>query len=160
MFRNIIKKYMFFCIIILVINLVFIPAFSASTLPDLIVEKIGFAPDENGMQKIAFITIKNIGEAKALDALVFRYTFIRMAFGLIPIQIVRTNTETIKQYGGLDPQETIDFLLMYEYELPKFGFFRFSCTVNPGKTMEESNYDNNDLSQKYIAILSHWILIG
>jgi hypothetical protein len=62
--------------------------------------------------------------------------------------------------GGLEPGKYIVFYMIYEYRLPKFGFFEFKCTANPGGAVEESNYDNNDLSQKYVAFLGQWKEIG
>ena len=123
--------------------------------PDLIVEVIGFAPHgDSGTRNIAFATIKNIGDADIQGELTLKYTFIRLVFGTI------ARIDTVPMSGGLKPGDFVSWTLIYESRLPKFGFFEFKCTVNPGGTIEESNYDNNDLAQKYVAILGHWKLIG
>ena len=129
--------------------------------PDLIVDGMGFAPyGDSGLEDISYATIKNIGDVEAKGTIYLRYTFTRMLFGIIPIKIVQSDTDSIYSQGGVEPEHTIDFFLIYEFELPKFGFFKFKCTVNPGKTMEESNYDNNDLSKDYVAFLGIWIERG
>jgi len=122
--------------------------------PDLIVSFIGFVPYGDSGRNIAFATIKNIGDADIQGELTLKYTFIRLVFGTI------ARIDTVPMSGGLKPGDFVSWTLIYESRLPKFGFFEFKCTVNPGRTIEESNYDNNDLAQKYVAILGHWKAIG
>ena len=122
--------------------------------PDLIVSFIGFVPYGDSGRNIAFATIKNIGDADIQGELTLKYTFIRLVFGTI------ARIDTVPMSGGLKPGDFVSWTLIYESRLPKFGFFEFKCTVNPGRTIEESNYDNNDLSQKYVAFLGQWKAIG
>ena len=129
--------------------------------PDLIIISMGFAPyGDPGIEYISYATVKNIGDAPANGIIYGEYTFTRMFFGMIPIKVVRTGTNWVVRDGGLQPQDYIFIDFIYESELPKFGFFQFKCTVNPGRTIEESNYSNNALTQKYIAVFGHWIQIG
>jgi len=130
------------------------PSSTGTGKPDLIVASMSFSPyGDSGI--VAAATIENIGDTKAAGTLYLEYTFSRLIFGTI------TNTDTVCMFGGLDPGEEAYWPLIYESELPKFGFFEFKCTVNPGGgAIEESNYDNNDLSQKYVAFLGHWKEIG
>ena len=177
MSRNLIKKCMFVGAIVLVVNLFFIPTLSAiipqncpqnhrtelfveksvsssGGKPDLIVKNMGFAPYGDGGTIIACATVKNIGDADIQGELTLKYTFIRLVFRTIAY------IDTTWMSGGLAPGEEAYWPLIYEKELPKFGFFEFKCTVNPGKTIEESNYDNNDLAQKYVAFFGQWKEIG
>jgi hypothetical protein len=176
MSKNFSQRCVFAGAIVLIAALFFIPAFSASISqdllsndlrnlsvekpssmvtgkPDLIVLNMGFAPyGDNGRDMVACATIKNIGDLKVVEDLYLKYTFTRLIYKTI------TNIDTTWMYigGGLKPGAEVYWSLIYEGELPKFGFFEFKCTINPNKTIEESNYDNNELSQKYLAFLGHW----
>jgi hypothetical protein len=175
MSRNLSKKCAFVGVIILVVNLFFIPTLSANISqnypqnhrtelfvekpvssggkPDLIVLRIGFAPSgNNGRDMVAYATIKNIGDLKVVENLYLKYTFTRLIYKII------TNIDTTWMWigGGLEPGEEVYWDLISEDRLLKFGFFEFKCTINPNKTIEESNYDNNELSQKYIAFFGQW----
>lgn len=171
MSRNQRKKWIFIGAVVLVTYLFFIPVLPASTSlsnvhhpvessveqPDLIVEQIGFAPyGDSGLEDVAYIVIKNIGSTRSKEEISYKYTFTKMLFGIIPIRIVRTHTDSMIYEGGLGPQETCSGALIYENELPKFGVYKFSCTVNPDLTNEESNYNNNELSQLFIAFFGQW----
>jgi hypothetical protein len=143
-------------IILLFLSTTCIPVLASEGKPDLIVSFMGFVPfgeAEPGPEGFA-AAITNIGDADIQGTLTLKYTFTRLVFGTI------TNTDTVWMSGGLKPGEEAGWDLIYEKELPKFGFFKISCTVNPGWTIEESNYDNNDLSQKYVAFLGQWKEIG
>jgi hypothetical protein len=176
MSRNLSKKCAFVGVIMLVFNLFFIPILPANISqnypqnhrtelfvekpvssggkPDLIVLNMGFAPyGDDGRRNVAYATIKNIGDVDIQGTLTLKYTFTRLVFGTIAY----INTRWMS--GGLEPGEEAYWSLIYETELPKFGFFEFKCTVNPGGTIEESNYDNNDLSQDYFVFLGHWKVI-
>jgi hypothetical protein len=149
------KKYIIGGIIIILV-LSSIPAVNAGEgKPGLIVASMSFSPyGDSGTAIIAAATIKNIGDADIQGTLTLKYTFTRLVFRTIAY------IDTTWMSGGLAPGEEAYWPLIYEKELPKFGFFEFKCTVNPGKTIEESNYDNNDLAQKYVAFLGQWKEIG
>jgi hypothetical protein len=157
-----IKKGLGVIILLLFLSTTCLPIVNASEgKPDLIIELIGFAPTGDAqLEDVAFSTIRNIGSAKAVGSIEVKYTFIRMLFGIIPIKIAQTGAHSVTVGGGLQPQQFTYVEFIYEDELPKFGIFELKCTVNPGKTIEESNYDNNDLSQKYVAFLGKWFEIG
>jgi len=158
--KNPLKRSIIVGIVFLFLSTACLPVLANEELPDLIIEQIGFVPYGDGGEDVAYMVIKNIGNAKSQEEISYKYTFTQMLFGIIPIRIVRTHTDSMIYEGGLGPQETCSGALIYENELPKFGIFKFSCTVNPDLTNQESNYDNNDLSQKYIAFLGQWIEIG
>jgi len=147
-------------IVFLFLSIVALPVLAQEGKPDLTVDSMGFTTyGDSGWQRISAATIKNIGDVNAEGIIYVKYTFTQMFFGVIPIRIVRTDTNWVWVDGGLQPQKTTDINFAYESGLPKFGFFEFKCTVNPGRTIEESNYSNNDLSQNYIAIFGYWIQI-
>jgi hypothetical protein len=157
-----IKKGLGVIVLILFLSTTCLPIVNASEgKPDLIIEEIGFAPDgDSGREDVACMTIKNIGNATSQEEISYKYTFTQMLFGIIPIRIIRTDTLSMYCEGGLKPQDFCSPRLIYEYELPKFGIFSFSCRVNPDLTNEESNYNNNFLSHKYVAFLGQWLEIG
>ncbi|MCK5261174.1 MAG: hypothetical protein KAJ44_03260 [Thermoplasmatales archaeon] len=58
--------------------------------------------------------------------------------------------------SGLDPGETIDIAFTTSVYLPRFGFYLFSCEVNPQLTIDEGKYSNNFYSEKSFAIFGNW----
>ena len=139
-------------IILLFLATTCIPVLASEGKPDLIVVSMGFVPYGEGQTKrVAYATVKNVGDAEAFGTIYLKYIFKRMLFGTISY----IDTVWVFQ-GGLEPGEYIVFYMIYEYRLPKFGFFNFKCTANPTMTIDESNSDNNDLSQNYVAILGQW----
>jgi hypothetical protein len=151
--KNILKGSIIVGIVMLFLSTACLPVLASDRKPDLIVESIGFVPHGDGPfpPQIAAAEIKNVGDATAFGTIYLKYTFTRKFFGTI------AQIDTIPMFqGGLEPGRTVDYFLIYEYELPKFGFFQFKCTVNPGRTIEESNYSNNDLAQNYLAFFGNW----
>lgn len=151
---NTLKRSMIVGIVFLFLSTVCLSVLAKEGKPDLIVDSMSFSPyGDSGNARVAAATIKNIGDSDIKGTLYLRYIFTRMVFGFIPIIAI---INTVPMSGGLKPGETAYWPLIYESELPKFGFFEFKCTVNPGKTIEESNYSNNDLAQDYFAFFGHW----
>lgn len=132
-----------------------LPVLASEEKPDLIVEQIDRAWD-NQFNDLVYATIRNIGTAKAEGNIYVKYTVIRLLFGVIPIKVAQTGTKFVYRDGGLKPGDFLGFTLSMERDLPKFGIFRVSTAVNPGRIIEESNYDNNDLSQKFIVFFGQW----
>ena len=153
MSMNTLKRNLIIGIIFLFLSAACLPVLASEGKPDLIIEDMGFAP-HNGIKKVFYTTIKNIGDAKAYGIQV-QYTFIRMLFGIIPIKNVFAGVAYHTQV--VSPQNTTDFFLISTLALPKIGFFEIDCTVNPEKIIEESNYDNNNLTMNYIALFGFWI---
>jgi hypothetical protein len=150
-----IKKGLGVIVLVLFLSTTCLPIVNASEgKPDLIVLNMGFAPHDDHGPVVACATIKNIGDLKVVGYLYLKYTFTRLIYKTI------TNIDTTWMSGGLKPGEEVYWSLIYESELPKFGFFEFKCTVNPDRIIEESNYDNNELSQKYLAFFGQWREIG
>jgi hypothetical protein len=144
-------------IVFLVLSTTCLPVLASEGKPDLIVEVIGFTRKDVYSPVVAYATIENIGNATIENGTFYlEYVFTRMVLGIIPI-ITRNDTVWIQMNGSLEPEELLAFVnIVFVRDLPKFGFFEFKCTVNPGFTIEESNYDNNDLAKNYIVILGHW----
>ena len=155
--KNILKRSLIVGIIMLFLSTICLPVLASEALPDLIVEQIGFSQKKIYDPWEAYATIRNIGNA-SIEGSDFHleYVFTRKVFGIIPI-IVRIDTVEITQFGGLEPGAFLAFDNIGRVrDLPKLGFFEFKCTVNPQKTMEESDYDNNDLAQNYIVVFGRW----
>ena len=150
------KRSLIVCIAILFLSTTCIPVLASEEEPDLIITHIGFASTGDApLRDVARASIQNIGTAKAEGNIYVKYTVIRLLFGVIPL-IAQTGTKFVYRDGGLQPQDFTYVNCIYEEDLPKFGIFEFKCTINPGRTIEESDYDNNDLSQKFIAFFGQW----
>ncbi len=128
-----------------------LPVLASEGKPDLIIESMGFVLYD---KRVTYATVKNVGDAEAFGTIYLKCTFTRMFFDTISyIDIVWISPVV------LEPGDDVVFYLIYEYRLPKLGFFNFKCSLHPELTIEESNSDNNDLIQNYIVISGHWIEI-
>lgn len=151
------KRSLIVGIIVLFLSTTCIPVLASEGKPDLIITHIGFASiGDAPLRDVARASIQNIGTEKAEGNIYVKYTFIRLLFGVIPIKVAQTGTKFVFRDGGLQPQDFTYVNCIYEEDLPKFGIFELKCIINPGRTIEESNYDNNDLSQKFIAFFGQW----
>jgi hypothetical protein len=150
--KNPLKRSLIFGIVFLFLSTTCLPVLAGEGKPDLIVSSMGFSSIH--WEDCGVATIKNIGDAKTIDNIYVDYKFTRLLFRTVG------RFGTFWASGVLEPEKETTFHLIYEKDLPKFGVFEFKCTVNPGRTIEESNYDNNELSQKYVAFLGQWKEIG
>jgi hypothetical protein len=125
--------------------------------PDLIVTNVWFEwnPWLWGQPFFHWIgvTIKNIGDAKVdenedinISLIVKKWLFVRL----------ETYDITIK--GGLESGDSkksrLDYVVNPNYSP---GFYKFESYMNPYKTINESNYLNNDYSERNFYLLFVWI---
>jgi len=148
-------------IIVLFLSTTCIPVLASEGKPDLVITDISISPGSMIGTHVCDCTIKNIGNSSTGDLIEIRIIVKRKPLGIFPpLFTVFSRSITFWVGGGLEPGESIPLPVIDDCNLPSFGFFKFSCTVNPGRTIEESNYDNNDLAEKYIAFLGIWIERG
>ncbi len=126
-------------------------------LPDLIIEDIFIRFGSMIGDQIFDCTIKNIGDAKTEKNIIETHTTVRYKlFGILPLSIVFSET-TLHGVGlGLYPGESATLSIVDDYELPKFGTYSFSCTVNPNKKIGEYTYSNNRYSEGFHVLFGYW----
>ena len=125
--------------------------------PDLIVTNIWFRwnPWMLGYPFFYWIgvTIKNIGDEKVdenedinISLIVKKWLFVRL----------ETYDITIK--GGLEPGESKKSGPDYTVD-PNYspGFYKFESCVNPDNAIDESDYLNNDYTERNLSLIFGWI---
>ena len=155
--KNPLKRSLIVGIVFLFLSTTCIPVLASEEKPDLIVSMVGYGPKAEYQPSRYYAVIKNVGNATLWDKeYTLLYEFTRMVLNKIPITVLHDYT-WCHLYGGLEPGDYLDFgLMVHPRDLPKFGFFEYKCTINPMKSIEESNYDNNYLAQKYIVFFGIW----
>jgi len=122
--------------------------------PDLIVDSINIIPNgDTGVQKEAIATIKNIGNTDAVGSVQIYYSFNR--FILWKTVLSGYCSDSIH----LAPNESTVISLQDVNGLPNFGIFVFTCRVNTGHRIVESNYDNNKIVKLTIALGDHFSIL-
>jgi len=125
--------------------------------PDLIIEKIVIEPGDIPFTQDLYCRVKNIGDAIAYKTIWIKSDIYRcILLGKIPINFIGTETGGGNFVSGLRPGETINIPFAHSEDLPKFGFFKFSCEVNPDKTIDESIISNNFYSENLFVFLGSW----
>lgn len=130
--KNPLKRSLIVGIVFLFLSTACLPVLANEEKPDLIIEDIVIGPGDTPYEQELSCRVKNIGNAstpsdKFIDITV---TVRWKTFGLLPLIPIREFTGSI---GGssLAPGETIDIGFAGTDRLPMFGFYQFSCTVNP-----------------------------
>lgn len=124
--------------------------------PDLVIEDIFLWPSNFPYEYHFEYSVKNIGDSPIYSFLLKTYIQIRwMIFGSIPLFFIYSKNR-FDSIGGLRPGDIIDIPFASCDSLPKFGSFRFSLTINPDKTIDESNFDNNKLSEDWFVFFGQW----
>lgn len=121
-------------------------------LPDLKVESIGFLWNygEHGCEVYAFAAVVNDGNESAVGPITLSYSVKRLATAKT------VASDSLLVAGHLSVGETVIPCLTHSRYLPKLGLFRLTCEVNPGRTVNESEYQNNMLSGVYLDFCGLW----
>ena len=130
---------------------------SSEGKPDLVIEDMVIKPGNFPNEQEFFCRVKNIGDVIA-EKTIFVSVDIRMCFllGMLPIYLIGTFDGGGNFVPGLYPGETIDIVFAYSYDLPRFGFYLFSCKVNPQQTIDEGKFSNNYHSEKSFVLFGNW----
>jgi len=139
--KNILKRGLIIGIVCMFLSTTYIPVSANEGKPDLIVSKIYRDRIPDTPNFCIYAVIKNIGTETAIGTFYLHDEIRKLFFGSI------THSEThILGINELKPGAVYEYFLGTEWDLiPYFYFFiKLSCTVNPEKTIEESNYCNNN----------------
>jgi len=147
-----IRKCLAVCIFLLFLSIVCLPILAGEGKPDLVVTNI-FQFTDHSFEVTHYISVEvqNIGNATANGSkLQFHVAAQRLLFGILPLKSISLE-ESSPIHFDMPPGFKFDFPIDYAptlFGIP-FGFYKLNCTVNPHKTIEESNYDNNFIEKKY-----------
>jgi len=137
-------------IVFLFLSTTCLPVLASEGKPDLIVDGIGRVPEPDYNLYSIVVNIKNIGNETANGTFSVHYDVKRLLFFG---RIVHSVTRELDLHE-LKPVEVHQHCFGLQSQVfPAFGiFFELNCTVNPEKTIEESNYDNNNLVIRYFNL--------
>lgn len=131
---------------------------SAEELPDLIIEDIRIDPGGLPGEEVFRAKVTNIGDGPTDRFIEIQIDVIWVLFGIFPIKNVYSSFKhiIIGSTIGLEPGEYQYLSIVQDYELPRFGSYRFDCNVNPNLVELENNYSNNYYSEKFFAFNQNW----
>ena len=125
--------------------------------PDLIITNLwfeynGFYPFPPCTHYIG-VTVKNIGDEKVEEDENISITIIVKKWLFIKVENYK-----IKIKGGLEPGKRKKSPYSAICDSDYFpGFYKFECYVNPDKTIDESDYLNNDFKEHTLYLHAFWI---
>jgi len=154
----VVKKSLAVFVICLLMLISIPPVASSEGEPDLDIKNIIIEIDygHHPWPYISFYCrVKNIGNSPVEDTIVVTVRAYRCLF-LLPIYYVDTFEGKSKLGCILDPGETIDIYFAND-GFPRDGLYWFFAEVNPGKTIDESNYFNNYYIELALRIGPFWI---
>jgi hypothetical protein len=125
---------------------------SATAGPNLQIQQTGFLRryGSYGFEIILYSTVVNTGDEAAVGPIVVEYNITRLSTRKM------VANDSFLASSSLAPGDTV-FLEMNRVKyLPKFGLFRVSCEVNPGRVVNETDYDNNKVQQLHVAVFDVW----
>ncbi len=143
-------------IIMLFLSTACLPVLASEELPDLVIEDIFLWPSDFPNEYHFEYRLRNIGDAPIYNFQLKTTIQIRwLLLGSIPLFSIYLTTHN-GLVGRLLSNETISIPFISCDALPKFGSYRFTLTVNPTETIDESNYDNNKYSEDWKVFLRDW----
>ena len=144
--KNPLKRSLIVGIIFLFLSTTCIPVLASEEKPDLIVSDIHPKWGDGPMVLGITSEIGNIENVTVNGTLHIHFIARRMVFGILPIPIkwIEEELEVKDFHSGIGVSTT------YSPVFP--GIYKFSCTINPHKTIEEINYNNNYFEKKYLII--------
>jgi len=136
------------CAVVLLVLGSSVSVLASEGKPDLIIDGIGSVKEPEINVYSIVVNIKNIGNETATGTFYVHYEVRRLLFfGRITISGNRTSP-----IYELKPGDVYQYNFgPQSHYLPFLGFFiELNCTVNPEKIIEESNYNNNYLTHRWI----------
>ena len=131
------------------------PQNTGSGKPDLIIDNIIIRTGSFPGDQIFYCKVKNIGDAKTEGDIEIQTT-VKLMFFRIPLIKVFSELVLFGIGGHLYPGESVELSIVTDDDLPKFGFYQFSCTVNPNQVIDESAYSNNHYSESFRVFFGRW----
>ena len=130
-----------------------------SELPDLVPKQFDIYPHENAEPDAYMeVLIENKGDVHAYGEYTINFSIVKMILWYFPIRTIYENNYIAPNPEGIPPGEYERFHLAMCSRVPAiFGFYRLNIEINSGKTIEESNYENNNGSANYFYLFGHYI---
>ncbi|HVQ00640.1 MAG TPA: CARDB domain-containing protein [Candidatus Thermoplasmatota archaeon] len=151
--KNILKRSLIVGIVLLIFSMVCFPVLAQEGKPDLIATNIFQSTyyDDFRIYHSVTVEVQNIGNATANGSkLQFHVAIQRLLLGIFPLKSIFIEKSSPIQFD-MPPGFQFDFPIDYTptlFGIP-FGFYKLNCTVNPNKTIEESNYTNNFIEKRF-----------
>jgi len=157
-----IKKGLGVTVVLLFLSTICLPIVNASEeKPDFVIEDIFLWPSNTPDEYHFECSVKNIGNStNEWNNLEINVKIKWMFLGSIPLLSIASYTESHFIQGVIKSGETINLSFASCDRLPIFGSYRFYLTVNPNKTIDESDYDNNKCSEAWKVFFGQWKEIG
>jgi subtilase family serine protease len=155
--KNILKRSLIIGIVFLILSMVSLPVLAQEGKPDLIITNISQDTYDGdfGVYHYVSVEVQNIGNGTANGSkLQFHVCTQRLIFGILPLKSVSIE-ESSHIHFDMPPGFKSDFWIGYTptlFGIP-FGFYKLNCTVNPNKTIEESNYTNNFIEKRFFFFI-------
>ena len=130
---------------------------SADGLPDLIIEDVRIEPGSFPYEQEFYCRLRNVGDV-IVDVTISLSVKLQFCIllGMLPIHTIDSYIGAGNYVPGLNPGESIDIYFAHSDDLPRFGFYRFSCEVNPNSIIDEIDYNNNYYDEKSFVFLGYW----
>jgi len=159
--KNTLKRSIIVGIVFLFLSTTCLPVLASEGKPDLVIEDIFLWPSAYPYEYHFECSIKNIGNStNEWNNLEINVKIKWMFLGSIPLLSIASYTESHYILGVIKSGGMINLSFASCDILPKFGSYRFSLTVNPHETIDESDYDNNKYSEDWKVFLWNWKEIG
>lgn len=132
---------------------------SNEDLPDLIIEQFGVAYHGDYPHYPGSIEadVKNVGNASTGFTEFSVWYWIGRLISLGQVGPSGTNGLVITT---LRPGDSTGVPLISERDTPKFGIFIIRAVVNPERTIQESNYENNNCWQLAKVFFGRWTILN
>ncbi|MBU0497819.1 MAG: hypothetical protein KKG04_07690 [Candidatus Thermoplasmatota archaeon] len=141
-------------------SIINLPDKSLEGLPDLIIEDIILSGADPPGSIYFYALVKNSGDETTDEYIEMNILVTRQFLGIFPTEVIISDETEFFVDGGIKPGKTIKLNLLHNSALPDFGFYRFRCTVNPNKTIQEYRYYNNGYSELQFTIFDLWFSKG
>jgi hypothetical protein len=158
--RTSLKRCLFVSIIFLFLSTISVPVFACEGKPDFVIVNISPYCHDIPVATHVACWVVDIGNATAYGSITIDASITWMFLGRVPIVQLRSFHYNEDYDYGFPTGVKIPFQFAPISKIPKFGCFRFDCTVNPNKTIEESNYSNNDCTVTYFITSRESMLTG
>ena len=148
-------------IILLFLATTCIPVLASEGKPDFVIDDIFLWPSNFPYEYHFEYSLTNIGDSPIYSFELEVFIKIQwLLLGRIPLLSIASYTESHYILGVIKSGGMINLSFASCDILPKFGSYRFSLTVNPHETIDESDYDNNKYSEDWKVFLWNWKEIG
>ena len=154
------KRSLFVGIVFLILSTIFFPVVAREGKPDFFIAEISPYCHDIPIATHMACWVVEIGNATAYGSITIHASITWMFLGRFPVVQIRSFNYSEEYDHGFPTGVRIPFQFAPISRIPKFGCYRFDCTVNPHHTIEESNYTNNDCTVTYFITSRESMLTG